>query len=684
LTFLLPADYGTLFYLQNGDVVVGGARIVLAKHPRAEWLIPAALCLILLAQMLFSVRQMSQHTDEATHLYAGYRALKCGDYTFGREHPPLAKMLASAPLLWSNPPLDCTRGSVGEDEEEKATIWLYSQQGWWRLLMEARAASSLFAVALCLGVWITARRMFGRAVAAVSTAALAFEPNILGHGALLLNDTLLTALFLLTVFSFYLWTRQRSVWLLVSTGLLAGLALLTKYSAVLLIPMLILLALAEAWLETNDKKEAAARTWRNFKAAAAILVIAAAPIWCAYGMRYSGGTREFEEQRASTESANVRVAQVLCSAHLLPKDYLQGFIEVRGLVGTTGDGSYFLGRPYLQAPWYWFPVTMTIKFTLAFLAMLAMGAAEFLAVGRKWRREILFLLLPPVLYLAASMSIQRTGVGIWHLFPMFPFLVIAAAAGCVSLARRYHWVGGILVCLLVLHAASSLRAYPNYLSYANEAWGGPRNLFKHLPWTDLNQTYWQISRYMEQHPNSPCWVSGEWRVPASAYKVPCTQMGNYFETELPDRMEGIVFISGSWLALWGHPGGPYSPFYASEPKARLGGSAMLVYEGEFDTRVAAARALDNKANRLLKAGKHAAALLPAREAVEVSQSTATAHDIYCLALLYNGHPQQALGECAVAQTLALPDMEGQRLAKGFAHNLEVVTRLNQMRPSAAR
>jgi phage tail sheath gpL-like len=111
---------------------------------------------------------------------------------------------------------------------------------------------------------------------------------------------------------------------------------------------------------------------------------------------------------------------------------------------------------------------------------------------------------------------------------------------------------------------------------------------------------------------------------------------------------------------------------------------MLVYEGEFDTRVAAARALDNKANRLLKAGKHAAALLPAREAVEVSQSTATAHDIYCLALLYNGHPQQALGECAVAQTLALPDMEGQRLAKGFAHNLEVVTRLNQMRPSAAR
>jgi len=254
-------------------------------------------------------------------------------------------------------------------------------------------------------------------------------------------------------------------------GTACGLALLTKYSAVLLIPMLILLALAEAWLETNDKKEAAARTWRNFKAAAAILVIAAAPIWCAYGMRYSGGTREFEEQRASTESA--MCGSPRCYA---PPSFAEGLpprLHRSARPGRYyGDGSYFLGRPYLQAPWYWFPVTMTIKFTLAFLAMLAMGAAEFLAVGRKWRREILFLLLPPVLYLAASMSIQRTGVGIWHLFPMFPFLVIAAAAGCVSLARRYHWVGGILVCLLVLHAASSLRAYPNYLSYANEAWEG--------------------------------------------------------------------------------------------------------------------------------------------------------------------------------------------------------------------
>ena len=79
------------------------------KHPWLEWLIPLAFCLILLAEMLSSVQQMSQHADEATHLYAGYRVLKCGDYTFGREHPPLAKMLAATALMWSDIPIDCSR-----------------------------------------------------------------------------------------------------------------------------------------------------------------------------------------------------------------------------------------------------------------------------------------------------------------------------------------------------------------------------------------------------------------------------------------------------------------------------------------------------------------------------------------------------------------------------------------------
>ena len=142
-----------------------------------------------------------------------------------------------------------------------------------------------------------------------------------------------------------------------------------------------------------------------------------------------------------------------------------------------------------DAPWFYLPLVTTIKFTVPFLVMLVLGGAGIIAFGKERRTEILFLLVPALLYLAVSINIKRTAIGISHLFPMLPFLVILSAAGCVSLARRYRWVGITLVCLLALHATSSLRAYPNYLSYANELWGGPQNLYKHLPWTDVNQTY---------------------------------------------------------------------------------------------------------------------------------------------------------------------------------------------------
>jgi hypothetical protein len=659
-----PLVFGPLFPNEYIDMIQA-ARNLLKEHPRAEWVIPGVLCIILLMQMLFSVRQMSQHADEATHLYAGYRALKCSDYAFGREHPPLAKMLSAAPLLWSDIAMDCSQREVGVDEEDQATHWLYSQPDWWPLLMKARLASSLTAVLLCLGVWTVARRMFGRMVAVVSTAVLAFEPNVLGHGALVLNNILLAALFLLTIFCFYLWTRERTVPLLVGTGLCLGLALLTKHSAVLLAVLLILLAAAEPWLETGEERKRAARALRNLGAVALIAVIAAATIWCGYGMRYSQARRRIsdsipDERLAVMTGPDLQVLKAVRAMHLLPQPYLDGLIELRGMVTRGGDMVNILGRPYSEAPWFFLPLVTSVKLTAAFLAMLGIGVAGLVLTGKERRKEIVFLALPALLFLASSMRIQRTVLGIWHLFPMIPFLIILAAAGCVSLARRHRWASVALVCLLSFHAVSSLRVYPNYLCYANEFWGGPQNLYKKLPWADLNQTYWEVAQYMKQHPNTPCWLDSDWMVPAEKYGVPCTQMGNHWEIELPTRMKGIVFVSSTWLEIYGRQDDPLEVFLNSQPKALLGDGAMVVYEGEFDTRLMASMTLDSKVLRLLRTGDRFSALSPAERAVEISPTSPQAHDYLCLSLAFGGYPEKSLPECVSALQLAKarPNSEG--------------------------
>jgi hypothetical protein len=77
-------------------------------------------------------------------------------------------------------------------------------------------------------------------------------------------------------------------------------------------------------------------------------------------------------------------------------------------------------------------------------------------------------------------------------------------------------------------------------------------------------------------------------------------------------------------------------------------------------------------------------MLPAEEAVEMSPSTAIAHDMYGVLLLYNGYPQQAFGECSTALKLALPDIESQRLAKDFAHNCAVMANVIRTQAPEAR
>ncbi|MBS1834142.1 MAG: phospholipid carrier-dependent glycosyltransferase, partial [Acidobacteria bacterium] len=46
-----------------------------------------------------SVKMQSQTADESIHLFAGYQYWKHRDFGVNPEHPPLAKLVAAAPLL---------------------------------------------------------------------------------------------------------------------------------------------------------------------------------------------------------------------------------------------------------------------------------------------------------------------------------------------------------------------------------------------------------------------------------------------------------------------------------------------------------------------------------------------------------------------------------------------------------
>jgi len=205
------------------------------------------------------------------------------------------------------------------------------------------------------------------------------------------------------------------------------------------------------------------------------------------------------------------------------------------------------------------------------------------------------------------------------------------------------------------HVGSSLACYPNYLSYANEAWGGPGNLYRVLPGTDSAQGYLQVAKYMKQHTGVPCWVDGIYWVRPTTYVPECTPFGSMYLAELPPVMRGIIFISGSQIQMEGKDHEELAPFGKVAPTDKIGGSAMLVYEGSFDTHLAAARVFDTRARAAVNRGESADGLANAQQAMELAPDSATAQFSFGVVLMQVGRYQEAMPHCQAAYDYAAPN-----------------------------
>ena len=637
--------------------IVGSIRSALRKNPRLEWLILLALCTAMLGQLSLSVRQLSQTWDEAVHLYSGYRYLKCGDLTFSPEHPPLAKIIAAVPLVSVNPPVDCAPFH-GNDYElfTRAAAWLYSTN-WRSELFNARLAVSVFSILLCVFVWVAARCMFGLGIAFLATLLLIFEPNLLANGALVTTDMAVTAMLLFAVLGFYLWTRSPCIPRLALAGLAVGLTLLTKLSGVVIIPVLIILAVADTCLPQDGKQPLSKLASRNLATVGLILVIAYAVLWAGYGMRYAAqpGPSSGQESPSSLPSTSVagRTLLALERNHLLPQAYLEGFSFLLLNVGSPQSATMFmLGKFYPRAPWFSLSVNFLIRCTVGFLAITLLSVVGIVSAFAKHRREIVFLLVPIVFFAAAFMH-AGWNAGIRHMLPMLPFLMILAAAGCQELVKQLEWGRYAILCLIVLHAASSLHAFPNYLSYGNEIWGGPTQSYKYLEGIDLGQSYWQAKAYMEKHPSDQCWLITDGLPLSEFYGLRCEHIGHLRPGLAPSQMNGTVLVSSWTLSSTNIDTYGVEPFENVHPADTIGGSAILVYKGHFDTQAIASMSETMLARESALRSQLPEALKLSDYAIQMSPGSPYGHYVHAIILAKLGELKAAISELEYARNLAL-------------------------------
>jgi tetratricopeptide (TPR) repeat protein len=601
-----------------------------------KWVLWAVLALVAVQalQIAFVVHRESLTWDEDDHMFAGYMMWKTGDYGLNPEHPPLVKLLATLPLLGEKlwvPQLENrdfkTEAYLGGRE------WLARNDGAsQRLVFRMRLAAGLLALALSLLIFFAAREWFGTPAALVALVVATFDPNLLAHSALVTTDMGVSLFFLASIYAFYRYVKRPTLLRLLLAGLAAGLLLATKHSGILLAPMLLLLIAGE--IVFAPKGRTALRLGGAF---AAIVVIGVTILWAFYGFRYAARpaplvlSTSLANYAGGLSHFNSTAVLTIAHLHLLPESYLMGLVDVKLMAQFYS--SFVFEKLYAHGVWWYFPAVIVIKTTLGLLALLALAATAIIAgCLRGKRREILYLFVPGAFYLAIAM-LAGMNIGARHILPLYAISAILAGAGLAALAassRRWTriaaWVGAALV---VAHVASALSVFPNYMAYANEAWGGPKNTYKLLSDSndDWGQQLYQVKEWQDRHPGQECWFA-YFAFPVidpAVYGIHCHHLPNldtgWFGSPevVPPVISGNVFLSVADLmgSEWSDNRlNPYMSFHALRPDAQIDYS-VLVYRGTFRIDQAAALSRVQRANGLMHEHQPVQALALAREAAAI-------------------------------------------------------------------
>jgi len=594
--------------------------VFVEQHYR--WIVGALLCAVFILALVSSMGD-SATNDEVAHIPAGYSYLVARDFRLNQEHPPLIKDLAAFPLLFLHVQFPFyhqgwTEYAFGQ--------WVVGEEFLYnsgnnpdQILFWARVPMILVFLVLGLFLFYWAKRLAGLWSAFLVLVLYLFSPTFLAHGRLVTTDVGATFGFAASIFFFLRFLEKPSWKHTLLAGVALGLALLTKFSTVLLLPFLGFLAVAYI-LFRYDKNTFFLYTKRGL----GILLTAGVLVGAVYQFHIAG----YPFEKAADDAK-----AVLSDALQLPKEevafslpehpllrpyshYALGFLRTIRRVGNITP-EFFLGNVESSGWRYYFPVLYMTKVPLAFhvLTFFALAACFFVARKnkdysfariKKWIQEHfdVFAVSCFVVLYGALTIVLAINIGVRHLLPIFPFLYILVALGVKTWIQeeqiRYKKTAKkvIVVGLLGWYIVSSASAFPDFLSYYNESVGGS----KHGYTVALNSNYdWgqdikRLVRWVKEHniqtiyvdvsgkgnperyylqnrqiqwQGADDWNVGDWDLKKKLYNRDTFPKGNYFAVSA-----NLVF-GGAWdgekIILY------YNWLQDYTPVARAGRSIFIYY-----------------------------------------------------------------------------------------------------------
>ena len=566
-------------------------------HRLAAFVIAALSVAAFVVLALGNIRATSPVTDETVHLVAGERCLAMHDYRLTPEHPPLLKMLAAIPLrsmrVWpddghgpadgsktlgllneswamavSNPMAawyfahhllygvrDAALERLGAEASSVPSTAALTQSDFLNdpatMFLRARTVMLLTGVLLAVAIFLWSMEAWGPWAAALSTLLFCFDPNFIANSGLVTTDVGVSLLMFASVWLFWRLCRAFSWPNVAAFALCFGLSQTAKFSALLLVPTVIAIALVQGRRQRL----------RIALAIGIAFVSAYIVIWALYGFRFSMAA---DPQRAASEELAARatlaqrgldgpvtdghpplrqlveesaVRRALTEAfpngappdaarrartstpvgfpgraiifaagnRLLPEAYLYGLAILQD--STTSRNSFLRGEYSTSGFSDYFFWTFAYKTPLPAIVAIVVGLV--VAVRRKPAGLLPFLLWPIAIHSIVS-AWSSVNIGHRHLLPVYPFLYVL----CGSLASLWETmeprrrmivavcaIAWIVTASLFVFAGTPAPIWSRHLSYMNELAGGPERGFTRLVDSNLDwgQDLPRLAAWLREH-----------------------------------------------------------------------------------------------------------------------------------------------------------------------------------------
>lgn len=486
-------------------------------------LLAGAIIITVVVLAITSVWDDSLIVDEIPHVGAGYSYVSKGDYRLNPEHPPLAKDLAALPLRFLN--LD---QSVFDTK-----MWLSDINGQWEfgryliynsgndaqeITHAVKLPMLIFFILSAALIFRWGYELYGSRGAFLALILFAFSPTVVAHSRFVTTD--MAALFgiLYATYFFVRYLRsdtRKNFWL---ASIFFGVALLAKFSTILLAPFFILLALVYSIV---NREKIVNSYFPLLNSILVMLIGVLLVVWPVYYLHVKNYPPERQKRDTqvilqtvfgdSTDRYNFIIKPInytsdkpairalsqygLGLARVFHQTSEPHYVYFLGDVTTYGSRIYFPVVYFLKEPLAWWLLAMI---AMLFIAWQVNGPSKksFRGWGKVVREHFVEFALVLWLLIYWGSSIKSTlNIGVRHLLPVYPFMILLVSGQLSKLGSRVHGLGSrklltiyylLFSTLLSWYVIENIKIFPHYLTYFNQVVGGPDNGYKYVVDSNLD------------------------------------------------------------------------------------------------------------------------------------------------------------------------------------------------------